>query len=92
MKESLRKLFSPILNLFEADQGEYVYRLSHRKALIVLGLLCIALSAASLVFAIKFSQPGGALPIILFFTVGCVCEIVGCLGSDRAVARIWKRK
>jgi len=29
------------------------------------------------------------LPIVLFFVISLVCFVVGLLGSDSAVARIW---
>jgi hypothetical protein len=33
----------------------------------------------------------GIIPIMLFLLTGLVCGVVGLLGNDRAVARIWKR-
>lgn len=41
---------------------------------------------------INFSEGGGIIPTVVFLGVGLVCEIVGLLGSDRAVAKIWKAK
>ncbi|MBJ7539316.1 hypothetical protein [Marinomonas transparens] len=92
MKAFLRKLCSPVLNVFESDEDEYAYRPSHRKILIVLGVLCLVVASVSLFSAIKMAEPAGIIPILVFFLTGLVCEIVGLLGSDRAVARIWKRK
>lgn len=92
MKAVLRKLCSPILGLFESGNEAYVYKPSHRKVLVILGMLCLIISLVSLVFTIKTSEPGGVLPILVFFMTGLVCEIVSLLGSERAVARIWSRK
>ena len=89
MKEQLRKLFSPLLDLFESGDGEYRYKASNRKILIAVGVLFLLLSLVSLVAAIHAMQPGAWLPFAVFFVVGAVCEIVGFLGSDRAVAKIW---
>lgn len=92
MKPLLRKLCAPILQPFESAQGDYVYRPSHRKILIVLGLLCIFIASVSAHFTLSTGELGGLIPIAVFFVTGLVCEIVGWLGSDRAVAKIWKSK
>ncbi|WP_243711893.1 MULTISPECIES: hypothetical protein [Marinomonas] len=92
MKESLRKGFSFVLAPFEKGEEEYVYKPSHRKILIVIGLLFCALSIASLSLSVKFSEVGGVIPIVVFLAVGLVCDIVGFLGTERAVATIWKSK
>jgi len=89
MKTQLQKLFSPVLNLFEKGDGEYRYKSSHRTILIVVGALFLLLSLVSLTAAFYASQAGAWLPFIVFFVAGAVCEIVGFLGSDRAVAKIW---
>lgn len=92
MKELIRKLFSPILNYFEAGQGEYSYKESHRKILMVIGVLFLFLSAVCAYLSFKAFELGGILPVLIFFSVGVICEIVGFLGNDRAVAKIWKSK
>lgn len=92
MKILLQKLFSPVLAPFENTEGDYAYKASHRKVLIILGLLFLAISLASLLLSVKFSEPGGLIPILVFMAIGMVCEVVGLLGSDRAVAKIWKNK
>ena len=88
----MRKLFAPVLNMFESGEGEYVYRSSHRKILMVLGGLCFLLASVSLLLTISTAELGGILPIVFFLITGVVCEIVALLGTDRAVARIWSRK
>tara|TARA_R110002049_G_scaffold30385_2_gene104207 strand:- start:5483 stop:5761 length:279 start_codon:yes stop_codon:yes gene_type:complete len=92
MKTALRKLFSPILNSFESGEDVYVYKQSHRKILLFMGGLSFVLSIISLIAAIAASQLAGFLPILIFFIGGLVCLIVGLLGSDHAVARIWGSK
>lgn len=91
MKETIRKLCSPMLVLFDSSEGEYDYKPSHRTILIVLGLLCFLIASISLVVTVMTGELAGIIPIALFGITGVVCEIVGWLGSDRAVARIWKR-
>ena len=89
MKTRLRKIFSPILELFEKDGGEYNYKHSHRTVLIVVSFIFLFLSLVSLAAAIYTAQPGAPVPFVVFFSAGAVCAIVGFLGSDRAVAKIW---
>jgi hypothetical protein len=89
MKTSLRKIFAPILGLFESGDAEFRYKRSHRTILIAVGVLFALLSVISLVAAIYAAQPGALIPFLVFFSVSAVCLIVGFLGSDRAVAKIW---
>lgn len=91
MKAILRKLCSPVLGMFESGEGEFDYKPSYRTILIVLGLLCLVIASVSLVMTLMTSEPAGVIPILLFLLTGLVCEIVGLLGTDRAVARIWKK-
>jgi len=92
VKDQLRTLFSPILAPFEKDEGEYVYKSSHRTILLVVGALFLLLSSSAIGAAIAFGQFGAALPGLIFFTVCLYCFVVGGLGSDRAVAKIWKSR
>ncbi|MGO2235178.1 hypothetical protein B6N13_22850 [Marinomonas sp. UCMA 3892] len=91
MKDVLRKICSPVLGIFESGEGDFDYKSSHRTILIVLGLLCFLIGSVSLVMTLMTGEAAGIIPIMVFFLMGLVCEIVGLLGSDRAVARIWKR-
>lgn len=92
MKDLLRKIFAPILNLFEKGDEEYIYKPSHRSILMVMGVLFGALSFGALSVSLAMSMYGGILPGIVFGTVGFVCLVVGFLGTDQAVARIWKTR
>jgi len=92
MKNFLRILFKPILNLFERGEGEYVYRTSSRTILIVMGLMFSGIAAFVVYYIIKNAAYGYALPGIVFSVVAIVCIIVGSLGTERAVAKIWGNK
>lgn len=92
MKKQLRKIFLLVLRVFESGEGEYNYKKSDRKILNIMGLLFFFLSAYSTVVAIIAAELAGLLPIIAFFLMGLVCAVVGMLGSDRAVSKIWSRK
>lgn len=83
MKALLRTLFGPLLKPLEAGAGDYIYKPSHRKALLVLGALFAAMAS----FALYVS--GLQFAVVVFYCVGAVALAVGGLGSDRAVAKIW---
>jgi hypothetical protein len=91
MKETMRKLCSPLLGMFESGDGEFEYKKSYRTILLVLGVLCLVISSISLTVTIMTGEFAGIIPIMLFLLTGLVCGVVGLLGNDRAVARIWKR-
>lgn len=81
-------MFFPLLSVFESGTEAYVYKQSHRTILIVIGVLFSAL--ASLVYWLSQGQDiGYLLPVIIFGTVGLVSLIVGFVGDERAVAKIW---
>ena len=92
MKDQMRKLFSPILNIFETNNSNYSFKRSHRTILIAVGSLFLLLSLVSLAAAIYTAQLGAWLPFCIFFSAGAVCTIVGFLGTDQAVAKIWGNK
>ncbi len=87
MKSALRKLFKLILNPMEAGDGPYEYRPSHRIALVVMSLLFLGLGTA--VVIVGELDPAYLLPVVVFGVVGLLGLIVGTLGTDRAVAKIW---
>ncbi len=89
MKDVLRKVFWPILLFFEKGGNAEGYRPSHRKILLAVGFLFLVLSGVSLFFSVVAETFSALLPIVLFFVISLVCFVVGLLGSDSAVARIW---
>lgn len=92
MKSILRNLFTPLLNIFESGEEAYNYKKSHRVILIVAGCLFLLLSAGALFAVISASLMGGLIPFVVFLLVGLVCVLVGSVGSDRAVAKIWSSR
>jgi drug/metabolite transporter (DMT)-like permease len=89
MKNTLRKLFSPILNIFEAGDEPYLAKPLNRKILIAMGLLFTALVSVVIYFSIQQGELGYAIPAVVFSTISLVTLVVGFLGNDRAVAKIW---
>jgi len=88
MKPLLRTIFSPILNLLESGTEPYIYKPSHRKILIIMGGMFTGLACVVLWLA-QGQDPGYFLPVIIFGLGGLLSLMVGFLGSDRAVAKIW---
>ena len=51
---------------------------------------CLFTALAALVFSfIQWDNPGYLLPVVIFGGVGLLCLIIGLLGNDQAVAKIW---
>lgn len=92
MKQLLRKLAAPILNSLENSEGEYEYSRSHRTVLYVMGILFLIISAIGLYFSLAIHQLAGLFPVIIFAGIGLVCLIVAWIGSDKAVAKIWRNR
>ena len=93
MKDILTTIFWPILKFFEKNQGLTQYKKSHRVALIIVGGLFMFLSLVSAVAASYSSSGIGSLiPVIVFFCIGLVSIVVGALGSNNAVSKIWGTK
>lgn len=91
MKATLRSLFSPLLNIFESGTDDYEYKASHRNILLVMGGLFLGLASLVLWSAIGHDI-GYFLPVVVFGALGSVSLIVGLLGNDRAVAKIWNSR
>ena len=89
MKNLLTKICWPILGFFETGEEAQNYKKSHRVILIVVGLLFVFLSLASGASAYFNEEPGALIPFVVFFCVGSVSLVVGALGSNGAVSKIW---
>lgn len=88
VKSFLRTLFSPILVLFESGNESFLYKASHRTILLFMSVLFSGL--ATVVFLLMpEGDPGYWFPVVIFGGVGIVGFVVGLLGNDRAVAKLW---
>jgi len=88
MKDKLRILFSPILKILEAGTEPFVYKKSDRTILMVMGGLFSGLALLVFWFA-QGQDPVYLLPVLIFGGVGLISFMVGLIGTDRAVAKIW---
>jgi len=90
-KDNLRKLFAPVLKPFESGEGSYDYKPSHRKILLIVGGLFTSLALLVLILALG-QDLAYLLPVLVFGGVGLLSLIIGLLGNDRAVAKIWNAR
>lgn len=88
MKNTFKKLFSPILNLFENDSDEFVYRKLNRKIVLFIGCVFSLLAFALPAYMPQLIEMGYWFVMIVFGTIGLVGLVVGILGSDKAVAKL----
>ncbi|KMT65734.1 hypothetical protein [Catenovulum maritimum] len=91
MKHFFRTLCSPILNIFESGTEAYNYKPLNRKILIIVGVLFAILTLA-VIYLSPQGEAGVLIPVSVFGITGLICLIVGALGTDRAVAKIWGNK
>ncbi|GAA6135824.1 hypothetical protein NBRC116188_26140 [Oceaniserpentilla sp. 4NH20-0058] len=92
MKDVLRKAFAPILDVFESGDDPVVYKASHRTILIVMSFLFSVLASSVCLLSWGAEDKGFLIPVVVFGLVGFVGFVVGTLGTDRAVAKIWGNK
>lgn len=92
MKDTLRAIFSPILNVFESGEEAFSYEPSHRTILLAMSSLFVLLAGLVVLFAHGSESLGYLIPVVVFGCVGFVGFVVAGLGTDRAVAKIWGNK
>jgi len=91
MKNLIRKMFAFVLTPLESGGEEYVYKPSHRKILLTMGVMFTALGLGVL-FIIPQGELGYYLPVVIFGGGGILSVAVASVGSDRAVSKIWGTK
>lgn len=92
MKTLLRRLFSPILQVFENGNESYNYKPLNRKILIFISSIFLCLATLVCYLIPPGADTGYYIPVVVFGGLGSVGLIVGFLGTDRAVAKIWNNK
>ncbi|WP_111642893.1 hypothetical protein [Marinimicrobium alkaliphilum] len=92
MKSALRNVFGFILNPLERGDDPYHVNPWGRKVLLILASVFGLLAIAVLWFRQPGSDVGYFAPVVIFGLVSATGLIVGLLGNDRAVAKIWGNK
>ena len=89
MKNVLRLLFSPILNIFEQGDGPYEYKPLNHKILLFIGFIFGVLASVLVLLIPDGMGISSFIPVIVFGLVSLVALVVGLLGNERAVTKIW---
>ncbi|MDH5600843.1 MAG: hypothetical protein OEY78_06005 [Gammaproteobacteria bacterium] len=84
----LKKVFSPVLNIFEKNNDEFVYRSLNRKIVVFVSTVFALLGFGLPVFMPVLIELGYWFVMIVFGSLAAVGFIVGLLGSDKAVAKL----
>jgi len=92
VKQLLRKIFSPLLSIFEAGDNPYNYKKSQRTILLIIGAIFLILSILVTIAGAATGEYGAMFPSIIFLAVSVTCLVIGFLGTERAVAKIWGNK
>ncbi len=74
------------MKILESGDGDFIYKPSHRTILIAVSVMFLFLACLPLML---MQDPGYFVPVVVFGLAGLVGLVVGFLGNDRAVAKIW---
>ena len=88
MKKFFINIFSPILNIFEKNNDEFVYRTLNRKIVLFISSVFFLLAFALPIYMPQLIEMGFWFVMLVFGALSSVGLIVGCLGSDKAVAKL----
>lgn len=88
MKYRLKKIFSPILNIFENNSDEFIYRPLNRKIVIFIAIVFALLAFGLPIYMPKLIEMGYWFVMLVFGALSFVGLTVGVLGSDKAVAKL----
>lgn len=89
MKNQLRRLFAFILNPLERGEQPYKCQPYSRKILLFVSAVFGILAILVLVMRPEDSGWDALLPVVVFGPGSLYGLIVGLLGTDRAIAKIW---
>ena len=84
----MKKIFSPILNIFENNNDEFIYRSLNRKIVIFISSVFSLLAFGLPAYMPQLIEMGYWFVMIVFGGLSFVGLIVGIFGSDKAVAKL----
>lgn len=88
MKDQLRRLFHPLLKRFENTSDEYILTPTNRKVTLFIGVTFTIIAIVIPIISGLENWAGLLIPVSVFGVIGLASVIVGCLGSDHAVAKL----
>ena len=88
MKTLLKNIFSPVLNIFENNNDEFIYRSLNRKIVLFISSVFFLLAFALPIYMPQLIEMGFWFVMVVFGGLSSVGLIVGTLGSDKAVAKL----
>lgn len=89
MKTQLRKLFAFLLDPLEGGDQPYTCHPYSRKILLFVSSVFGILAILVLLFRPDGSGWDTLIPVVVFGLVSIFGLVVGCLGTDRAIAKVW---
>jgi len=92
MKALFRKIFSFILVPFESGTEPYEYKPLNRKILLFISFMFFGLAMLVLYITPEGSSLDYALPVVVFSIIAILGLVIGLLGNERAIAKIWGSK
>lgn len=78
-----------MLNIFESGDDPYAYKPLNRKILLVIGVLFSGLASVVAYLSLDAGEVGFLIPVLVFSGIAFVTLVVGLLGNERAVSKIW---
>lgn len=88
MKNRLKSLFSPLLNIFENNNDEFIVRSLNRKIVLFISSVFFLLAFGLPAYMPQLIQMGYWFVMLIFGALSSVGLIVGLLGSDKAIAKL----
>lgn len=88
MRNIFKTLFSPILNIFETNNDEFIYRSLNRKIVLFISIVFFLLAFGLPFYMPQLIEMGFWFVMLVFGGLSSVGLIVGILGSDKAVAKL----
>jgi len=92
MKNILQKIFSPVLNIFEKNNDEFIYRKLNRKIVLFISSVFFFLAFGLPIYMPQLIEMGFWFVMIVFGSLSSVGLIVGIFGRDTAVANLLGRR
>ena len=88
MTNFFKTLFSPILNIFENNNDEFIYRSLNRKIVLFISSVFFLLAFGLPLYMPQLIEMGFWFVMLVFGGLSFVGLVVGLLGSDKAVAKL----